>query len=135
MIRGMTGYGNAQIVTAEMTVTIEIKSLNHRYFDITFYLPIGFASIENKIRQIVQKEIERGRITVSLKITQKCTQPISLNKENVKKYLKYAYQINKEFSLKNDLTISDLVKLPGVFETKEISIDPEATWTVIEKGI
>ena len=64
MIKGMTGFGFSDISVAKTTATVELKSVNHRYLDISYYLPIGFASTENKIRVILQQGIERGKVKV-----------------------------------------------------------------------
>ena len=100
MIKGMTGFGYAQVSTNKAKISAEIKTVNHRYLDISFYLPIGFGSIESKIRQIIAKELERGRVTVSVKIIPQSAQTVSLNKEIVCTHLKYAATIKREFGLK-----------------------------------
>lgn len=135
MIMGMTGFGNAQVSFGKIKAIVEIKSVNHRYFDASFYLPIGFASIENKIRQILQQALERGRITVSVKIVEKPVQNIVLNKDAVRQYFKYAQQLKKEFKLDGEMTISDIIRLPGVVEAKEILVEPEELWPALEKGL
>ena len=91
MIKGMTGFGHSQLSMGKVKSIVEIKTVNHRYFDIAYYLPIGFASAENRIRQIVNKEIKRGRVTISVKITEKPIQKLMVNEEAVKEYLKYIY--------------------------------------------
>ncbi len=135
MIKGMTGFGSAQLTWKRVKLVIEVKSLNHRYFDIAFYLPGGFGSLEGKIQPIAQKYIERGRMTVSIKIAQKPSQEIVLNKEVVQKYLRYAKDLAREFHLENDLRLSDVVKLPGAVETRESFLDPEAVWPALEKSL
>lgn len=135
MIKGMTGFGSAQFAWKNGKLVVEAKSLNHRYLDVVFYLPSGFASLENKIQQLAQKYIERGRVTISIKITQKPSQDIFLNKDAVKKYLRYTNDLAREFHLKNDLRLSDVVKLPGVVEAKESVLAPEAVWPVLEKNL
>ena len=50
MIKGMTGYGSSQYTNGKVKATIEVKSLNHRYFDISYHLPVGFGAIESKLR-------------------------------------------------------------------------------------
>ena len=131
----MTGFGNAHLSTNKIKATVEIKSLNHRYFDINYYLPIGFSSMEEKIRQIVQRQIERGRITVSIKITQKPAQNIVLNKDIVRKYLQYSRTLRREFGVKGEISFADIVRLPGVFETKESFVEAEKLWPIVEKNI
>lgn len=135
MIKGMTGFGSAQLMWKKVKLVAEVKSLNHRYFDIAFYLPGGFGSLESKIQQIAQKYIERGRVTVSIKIAQKPSQDIVVNKEVVRKYLRYAKDMAREFHLENDLRLSDVVKLPGAVETRESFLDPEVIWPAVEKNL
>lgn len=135
MIKGMTGFGGAQLRWKQVKLVVEVKSLNHRYFDIAFYLPGGFGSLEGKIQQLAQKHIERGRVTVSVKITQKPSQDIVLNKEVVQKYLRYARDLGREFHLENDLRLSDVVKLPGAVEMRESFLEPEAVWPALEKSL
>jgi len=53
----MTGFGQAQLSTGTLKAIIEIKSVNQRYLDVNYYLPVGFGSIENKVRQLIQKEL------------------------------------------------------------------------------
>ncbi len=129
----MTGFGSAQLSNKKVKAMVEIKTVNHRYIDINYYLPIGFASLENRIRQLIQKNIQRGRVTVSVKITQYPGQSISLNKEAVKTHLKYVNSLRREFKLKNDVTVSDIIQLPGVLITKETLVRPEELWTDLEK--
>lgn len=135
MIRGMTGFGCSQISAGKIKGVIEVKSLNHRYLDISFYLPIGFGSIENKIRQILQKNMARGRVTVSLKITNKPIEILDFNKDAVQKYLKYANILKKEFGFNDNLSLSDLIKLPGVVEAKEGVLSGELLWPAIERSL
>ena len=129
MIVGMTGYGNVHFSFGQMKGFLEIKSQNHRYFDFVCYIPVGFGIIENKIKNIVQKEISRGRVTVSVKITEKPPQNVQINQNIVQEYLKEAKQLQKDFSLDNSLTIADLISLPGVIETKDAVLDVEKIWS------
>lgn len=135
MIKGMTGFGSAQVSLGKAKAVVEIRSLNHRYFDLNCYLPTGFGTVESKIQQLVQKHVERGRVTVAVKITQKPEQEIVLNKSIIKKYLKHAKHLGREFGLKGDMTLSEIVRLPGVLEVKETLVQPEGVWPQVEKGI
>lgn len=135
MIRGMTGFGSSQISSGKWKGLLEIKTQNHRYFDIAFFLPVGFSSIEEKVKKYINRTIKRGRIIVSLKIVEKITQKISFNKEAVKEYLRYAKVLKKECGLEDNLTIADLIKLPGVVCAREETISPLDLWPVIEKSL
>lgn len=135
MIKGMTGFGSTKISAGKIRGLIEVKSLNHRYFDINFFLPAGFGSVEEKIRQLVQRKIQRGRVTVALKITEKIPQLVHFNKDTIRQYLKYAQRLKKEFDLTGSLSLPELISLPGVLETKESMPGPENLWPAVNKGL
>lgn len=135
MIHGMTGFGSASFAVGKMKGLIEIKSQNHRYFDTAFYLPTGLSSIEDKIRQILEQYLHRGRATITLKITEKPSLKLAVNKEVVKEYVKYSKALKQEFGLDNNLSLSDLIRLPGVVEASETTVDIDHLWPAIEKAL
>ncbi|OGX08666.1 MAG: hypothetical protein A2Y06_04795 [Omnitrophica WOR_2 bacterium GWA2_37_7] len=98
-------------------------------------MPTGFASLENKIYQLLQKSIKRGRITLSVRITKKPDSVITLNKAVAKNYLNAAQILQKTFKLENDLKLSDLINMPGVLENNEVLVKAESIWPEMEKGI
>jgi uncharacterized protein (TIGR00255 family) len=135
MITGMTGFGAAEISTIDVKGTIEVKTVNHRYFDISYYFPIGFGSIEEKVRRIINQDVKRGRVTVSLKITQRSAQTGALNHSAVKRYLEVAKILEKNYGLKDQITVSDLLRLPGVINVQDYILNPEELWPHIEKSL
>jgi uncharacterized protein (TIGR00255 family) len=135
MIKGMTGFGSSSFSSGNLKGALEIKTVNHRYFDIVFYLPPGFAAAEDKIRQVISKQVERGRITVSVKITERPQVSLVFNKNVVHEYLKYAKVLQKEYNLPNDLALSDLMRMPGVVDAKEAILDSEHLWPVLDRSL
>ncbi len=133
MIQGMTGFGSAQCLLGKTKLVVEVKSLNHRYFDIALYLPTGFGSVENRIQQLTQKYVERGRVTVSVKIIHHWSTQVVVNKDIIRKYLQHGHDLAKEFHLENDLKLSDIVQLPGAIETKEAFLEVEQAWPILER--
>ena len=131
----MTGFSSVQFYQDPAEIISEIRTVNHRYFDLNFYFPPGFGFVEEKAREIVSRYIKRGRISVALKIVQKNSSVIFVDKNVVKAHLRYANELKKEFKLTNDLTLSDVIKLPGVVSIKEPTIDPQALWPAIEKNL
>jgi uncharacterized protein (TIGR00255 family) len=125
MIKGMTGYGQSQLKAGKVKALIEIKSVNHRYLDVNYFLPIGFGSVENKMRLLIQKMLNRGRVTVSMKITHKEATRAILNREVARAHMKNINKLKREFGIKGMLSLSDLASLPGVLETKETMVGPE----------
>ena len=135
MIKGMTGYGSATLSYPDARGIVEVKSLNGRYLDISYYLPIGYGSLEDKIRKACLKYLQRGRLSVSLKILQRNSEEVVLNKEALNTYLKHAKRLQKEYKLENNLTLADIFKLPGVFDIKESPVLPDKLWPYLEKSL
>lgn len=125
MIKGMTGFGQAQLKAGQVKALIEIKSVNHRYLDINYFLPVGFGSSENKMRQLIQRMLHRGRVTVSMKITHKEATQAILHKDVARSHIKNINRLKKEFGIKGELDLSDLANLPGVLETRETMVGPD----------
>lgn len=135
MITGMTGFGAAQFSVGKIKGLIEVKSVNHRYLDIAFYLPIGFGVVENKIRDMLTKSLSRGRVTVTVKITDKPGQMVRFNENMIEEYLQHAKSIEKKYKLANNLTLADLIGMPGVVDVKEVFVEASVMWPFIEKGM
>lgn len=135
MISGMTGFGSGDITFGKVKGNVEVKSVNHRYLDLAFYLPSGFSSYEEKIQKLVGRYFKRGRVTVSIRITEKPQMTINVNKEAVSRYVQIAKQLSKDLQLKNDLSTADLLKMPGVVEAKESYVQAADIWPMVEKSM
>jgi uncharacterized protein (TIGR00255 family) len=135
MITGMTGFGSCEITFEKIKGVVEIKTVNHRYLDVAFYLPVGFSSVEDKIQKIIAGQMKRGRVTVSVKITDKPHTNILLNQEAVKRYLDFAVALGKKHRIKNDITVADIMRLPGVVDSKEVFVQAGDLWPALEKAL
>src|SRR5665213_1547844 len=135
MITGMTGFGTGEITLGKVRGIVEIKTVNHRYLDVAFYLPVGFSSLEDKIQKILSSHIKRGRVTVSVKITDRPQTSIALNQEAVQRYLDFARELGAKHRIKNDITVADIMRLPGVVEAKEVFVQAGDLWPILEKSL
>jgi len=135
MITGMTGFGAGEVSVGKVKGNVEVKTVNHRYLDVAFYLPVGFSSLEDKIQKILAGKIKRGRVTVSVKITERPQTSITLNQEAVKRYLEFARSLGEKHRIKNDITVADIMRLPGVVEAKEVFVQAGDIWPVLERSL
>jgi len=135
MITGMTGFGAREITFGRIKGVVEIKTVNHRYLDVAFYLPVGFSSLEDKIQKIIASRMKRGRVTVSVKITDRPHTNIILNQEAVKRYLDFAKELGHKHHIKNDITVADIMRMPGVVEAKEVFVQAADLWPNLEKSL
>lgn len=130
MIRSMTGYGRGSIEMDGRSYTIEIKSVNHRYCDLSIKLPKGLLPLEDKIRKTVQTRISRGKIDlfVTQNLFDRKDTAAYLNKSLADSYYECLTQLKERFNLNDDISISLISKFPDVIVTKQEDEDVNEIW-------
>lgn len=131
----MTGFGAADFNNAKIKGSAEVKTVNHRYLDLAFYLPSGFSSYEERIAKLIAKSLKRGRVTISVKITDKPQVSIALNQDAVKRYVNFGKNLSKQFGMNNDLSTADIMRMPGVIEARETLVDAATMWPSISLSV
>ncbi len=127
MVRSMTGYGRAQAAVHGREITIEIRSVNHRYFDCSIRLPRVYSFLEESIKASLQKDISRGKVDVFLTIDSSgadCV-TVSLNEAVVKGYLDVAKTLKEVYQLRDDLSVSSAMRLPDVLNVSKEDEDED----------
>ncbi len=128
MMKSMTGFGRAQSTVGNLDVTVELRCVNHRYFDCSVKTPRMYAFLEDTVKGRVQKSITRGKVDVYVTIDHnRCDNvQISLNSPVLEGYLSAAKQMAELYGLKNDLTVSSAARLPDVFYIEKEPEDADA---------
>ena len=139
MIRSMTGYGRAESTGYDWKCTVELKSVNHRYCDVSIRLPSFMNPYEEKTRKILTKEIKRGKIDAYIRIENLGHQPvkIELNTGVADAYVKAMHLLLERYTVPDQVTLSSLSNYPDVF-TVDKSVTDEAkarVWVVLERTI
>lgn len=127
MVRSMTGYGRAQASVNGREITIEIRSVNHRYFDCSIRLPRVYSFLEEHIKGTLQKDIARGKVDVFLTIDSSgvdCV-TVSLNEAVIKGYLEVAKTLKETYQLRDDLSVSSAMRLPDVLSVSKEDEDED----------
>ena len=134
MIKSMTGFGHAEAVTKERKITVELKSVNHRYLDLSIKMPRKLNVFEGQIRNLMKHYMQRGKVNVFITFEVYTAGSVSVkyNREIAAEYLKYLKQMEEEFSLENDMKVSALSRYPEVLTMEEQSINEEETWNSLE---
>ena len=137
MIKSMTGFGRCEIALDSRKVTVEMKSVNHRYLDVNIKMPKKLNFFDASIRNLLKEYMQRGK--VDMFITYEDT---SENSVNVKyhpdvagEYMTYLRQMSEEFGIDNDVRVSTLSRFPEVFTLDDVEIDEEGIWKLLEKAI
>lgn len=128
MIRSMTGYGRGELSLNDKKLTIEIKSVNHRYLDVSIKLPKKLNFYEAIIRNLLKKYVERGKIDiyVTYEDLSEGGEVLAYNGTLAGEYLRYIERMSRELKIVNDVTTSSLLNCQDIFVMQEQSIDEEA---------
>ncbi len=138
-MQSMTGFGSGLTRTSELECKVEIKSVNHRYLNIIVKGPKDFFALEEKVRQIVNEHLTRGRIDVKVDISffaQNQVEPV-LNPQIAEKYhqgLKKLQEITGENSVENFSLTQILARMPEVFSLEKRDFDAGKYWSTIEES-
>ncbi|MDE7282968.1 MAG: hypothetical protein K2N85_05225, partial [Lachnospiraceae bacterium] len=137
MIKSMTGFGRYEIAEEERKITVEMKSVNHRYLDVSVKMPKKLSFFETAIRSELKNYIQRGKVDVFITYEDFTESNICVkyNKEVAAEYVKYLEQMQKDFSLDNDIRVSTLSRYPEVFSMEEQTVDEEELWKLLDKAI
>ena len=126
MINSMTGFGSARAEAPNLTVLVEIKSVNHRYIDIHVKIPGEFQSFENQIRQKISSTFKRGRFDVFVRIDYKRTGVrLEANEELVRAYVALQDRLKTQFPVEGGLTLDMLSKIPGLISIADGGMSAE----------
>src|SRR5690625_568627 len=113
----MTGYGRASAADGSLTATAEIRSVNHRYFDVRIRLPRELLALEDMVRQVVQRQLQRGRVEITITVEDSDEQSRTVNVD--RGLLKQARHALEEARLMLGVDdhprLSDLALIPDVF--------------------
>nr|BAL59160.1 hypothetical conserved protein [Candidatus Acetothermum autotrophicum] len=133
MICSMTGYGHAQHHGPTETVTVSIKSLNHKYLDVKISGLEAHPALELKAQDIIAQHFVRGRVEVSLEIERHGQAPLALNTEIARAYTEALHKLSRELQLTEGFSLDTLLKLEGVLQRSEEPQDE--LWERIEPAL
>lgn len=137
MIRSMTGFGRGSSEKDGKNFTIEIKSVNHRYFETNIRMPRVLISFEDKIRKIIGEKVKRGKIDVF--VTQgnydKEEAYAHLNEKLAESYMNCFRVLKDKYDLEGGISVSQIARLPEVITLKQNEEDISETFDQIEKSL
>lgn len=133
MIKSMTGFGRGEYTDGKRNITVEIKSVNHRYSDISVKMPRRYSFAEDKIKSTIKSKIKRGKVDVSIMVENITENDINikLNEPIAKQYFENLKMLQDSFDLSGDITLRLLATMPDVMKAIPDVEDEEE----IEKAI
>lgn len=137
MIKSMTGYGHFEKVTKEFKVTVEMKSVNHRYCDMSIKLPKKFNALESRIRGLMKSYVSRGKVDIYINFDNYADSDVKIqyHERIAADYVNIIRQAQDSFGLSQVMTADSLIRLPEVISLKEDSQNIESFLPVIEEAV
>jgi len=115
MITSMTGFGAAEGVVGSVTVTVEVKTVNHRFFNPSIKLPGSMARWEGDVRESLRKRFTRGHVTLSAWINRdESTVGVAIDEERFGAYVTQLRELRGRFGLQGDVDLATVLRLPEV---------------------
>lgn len=141
MLKSMTGYGRAQEVIGNKDITVEIKGINHRFFELNTRVPRSYGYLEEFIKPLLQSRLSRGKLEVAITIynVDAPDAEVAVNLELAKNYLDTLRGAAETLGLQDNFKMSDLLRLNDIFTVRKVEEDEEAicqaVGTVTEKAV
>lgn len=133
MIRSMTGYGRHQEVIDGRDVLVEIRSVNHRFYEFSARVPRAYGYLEGKLKSMLGGKITRGKVEVNVSIFNADGKEalIEANRSIAQGYIDALRNVNKELKLEDDISLSHIMRLQDVFIIKNVVDDEEEIWNCV----
>jgi uncharacterized protein (TIGR00255 family) len=133
----MTGFGEARRQQDDISVAVELRTVNNRYFKFSLRASEGYGSLEPQIEAIVRQHVKRGTVNVALKVhRQSAGEEYLLNLDVLDKYRKQIEQYQAETKLRQQIGIEHLLVLPGVAVETDVATNySESAWPVVQAAL
>lgn len=137
MIKSMTGFGKGESKFKGGQIIVEIKTINHKFFDASLKLPETIAPFEDRIKEVLQKRVSRGKVNVSMLYDNNASKDkvITINRKLAKSYYVGLVGLKKYLGLKDAAGIKELIMLPGVINYELTQEGLAVIWPKIEKAL
>ena len=130
MIKSMTGFGRASEVMNGREITVELRSVNHRYFELTSRVPRNMGFLEERLKGYMNGRIGRGKVELNVTVNTISAQDmtVTVNMSAAKAYVDALREAGDALSVTDDLTLSSIMRLPDIFTVKKNEADEESIW-------
>ncbi len=133
MIKSMTGFGRVQETVDGMNVTVELRSVNHRYFEFTAKVPRTYGFLEEKLKTFTNSLVSRGKVEcyVAVEQLEESETAVSVNASLAKGYVDALRQLSEMFDLSADISAAALSRYPDVLVLQKTAADEERIWNAV----
>lgn len=133
LIRSMTGYGRAEVKDSGRLVVVEIKSVNHRYFEFSARTPRAMGFLDDRLKQFVQSRVSRGKVDVSVSIegVEQEDADVAVNHALAGGYVEALRELRDAYGLRDDISVAMVAGMNGVLAVQKPPEDEEQIWSMV----
>ena len=137
MVKSMTGFGRSQVQQNGYDISCELKTVNHRYFDIHTRIPRRYLFLEEKIKEELKKNLQRGRIEISINIEKigDMARNIKVDKGLAIAYYDSLKDLAEHLNIASEFRVIDVFRLPDVFNLIDDQEDPDIIWAALQSAL
>jgi uncharacterized protein (TIGR00255 family) len=131
----MTGFGRAEEIIGGRDITVEVKSVNHRFFDFSSRIPRGYGFLEERLRNAMKRCVARGKVDVfvDIEILDDVSAEIEVNHSLAAGYIAALRELQHQYDLKDDVTVSTVARLPDVLLVHRAPENEEEVWAQVQQ--
>lgn len=137
MVASMTGYGRAEVSKRGVTVSVEVRSVNSRYLDVTTRMPRPLSQREKEVKDIVRSHLNRGSVNITVKMEHEANgaTPLRINTAAAKSYYRLLNELRKTVRLKEKIKLEHLLNFSEVLEPKDEVQTDEKEWEIVQETL
>ena len=135
MVNSMTGYGRAEATVGGHSITVEMKSVNHRYFELSSRLPRGYGFLDDRLRGYMQGKLSRGKVDlyISIETLEDSGVQVQVNHPLASGYVAALQELGRLYQLRDDLSISTVAHYSDIFSVHRVPEDEDAIWESVRQ--
>lgn len=132
----MTGYGRFEGIVEGRQITVEIKSVNHRYFEFSSRISRGYGFLEEKLKGYLQERIARGKVDayVSIEALEDADAQVQVNHSLAAGYVNALHELAERYGLRDDISVGTVSRYSEIFSVHKAPEDEDAIWNVVRQG-
>ncbi|MGI5958847.1 MAG: YicC/YloC family endoribonuclease [Massiliimalia sp.] len=135
MVKSMTGYGREQRIVNGRDISVEIKSVNHRFFEYSARVPRAYGYLEEKMKSFLQAQVSRGKIDVNITVfnLEGSESEVEINQTLAAGYVKALRSLPEELNLTDDLSLSTIARFGDIFSVRKAAEEEEVIWNDVKQ--
>ncbi len=135
MIRSMTGFGRGQDTIDGLSIVVEIKSVNHRYYEYNSRLPRAYNFLDDKLKNYLQQRISRGKVDVFVQIDtlETASSEVSVNFALAESYLQALRELGERYGVRDDVSVTNLARYPDILTVRQAAVDEDTVWAAVQQ--